>query len=101
LTNKYLDGIPSGSRAAKSHGALKIAQITPEVLRRISALNQLAAGRGQSLAQMAIAWLLRDKRVTSVLVGASSESQLEDSLDALKNKSFSPDELGRIEQILK
>jgi L-glyceraldehyde 3-phosphate reductase len=101
LTNKYLTGIPSGSRAAKSHGALKIAQITPEVLSRISALNQLAAGRGQSLAQMAIAWLLKDKRVTSVLVGASSESQLEDSLDALKNKSFSTDELGRIEQILK
>ncbi len=101
LTNKYLGGIPAGSRAAKSHGALKISQITPEVLNRIAALNQIATGRGQSLAQMAIAWLLKDKRVTSVLVGASSVSQLEDSLNALKNTGFSSDELERIEQILK
>jgi L-glyceraldehyde 3-phosphate reductase len=101
LTNKYLGGIPAGSRAAKSHGALKVTQITPEVLGRISALNQLAAGRSQSLAQMAIAWLLKDKRITSVLVGASSVPQLEDSLSALKNTTFSTDELKRIEQILK
>lgn len=101
LTSKYLEGIPSGSRAAKSHGALKASQITPEVLGRLKSLNEMAEGRGQSLAQMAIAWLLKDKRVTSVLVGASSVSQLEDSLNALKNTSFSSDELVRTEQILK
>jgi L-glyceraldehyde 3-phosphate reductase len=101
LTNKYLAGIPAGSRASKTHGALKVTQITPEVLARIGALNQAASGRGQSLAQMAIAWLLKDKRITSVLVGASSVSQLEDSLNALRNSSFSHDELEHIEKILK
>jgi L-glyceraldehyde 3-phosphate reductase len=101
LTNKYLTGIPADSRAAKSHGALKSSLITPAVLNRVARLNQLAIGRGQSLAQMAIAWLLKDKRVTSVLAGASSESQLEDSLNVLKNKDFSTDELEYIEQILK
>lgn len=101
LTNKYLTGIPSGSRASKTHGALKIAQITPGVLARVGALNQAASVRGQSLAQMAIAWLLKDRRITSVLVGASSVSQLEDSLNALQNCSFSHDELEHIEKILK
>jgi L-glyceraldehyde 3-phosphate reductase len=100
LTNKYLGGIPSDSRAAKSHGALNSGQITPEVLARIQALNELAINRGQSLAQMAIAWLLRDQRVTSVLIGASSVAQLNDNIQALKNTTFSSGELQRIEGIL-
>ena len=74
--------------------------ITPDKLRRISELNALAAERGQSLAQMALRWVLRDKRVTSVLVGASSAEQLLDSLGALDSPDFSSDELQRIEQIL-
>jgi L-glyceraldehyde 3-phosphate reductase len=100
LSNKYLGGIPDNSRAAKAHGALKSTQITPEILTKIKALNTLAEKRGQSLAQMAIAWLLRDNRVTSVLVGASSVTQLEDSLQTLKKKDFNQDELKQIEQIL-
>ncbi len=100
LSNKYLGGIPDNSRAAKAHGALKSTQITPEILTKITALNTLAEKRSQSLAQMAIAWLLRDNRVTSVLVGASSVTQLEDSLQTLKNKDFNQDELKQIEQIL-
>ena len=100
LSNKYLGGIPDNSRAAKAHGALKSTQITPEILTKITALNTLAEKRGQSLAQMAIAWLLRDNRVTSVLVGASSVTQLEDSLQTLKKKDFNQDELKQIEQIL-
>ena len=100
LTNKYLGGIPDNSRAAKAHGALKSTQITAEILTKITALNTLAEKRGQSLAQMAIAWLLRDNRVTSVLVGASSVTQLEDSLQTLKKKDFNQDELKQIEQIL-
>jgi len=71
------------------------------IRRTIRSLNEAAAERGQSLAQMAIAWLLKDKRVTSLLIGASSVSQLEDNLQALKNTGFSSDELERIEQILK
>jgi L-glyceraldehyde 3-phosphate reductase len=101
LTNKYLEGVPSDSRVAKSHGALSSNQLTPEVLSRIQALNQLAVDRGQSLAQMAIAWLLRDQRVTSVLIGASSVSQLDDNLQALKNIRFTTDEFLKIEEILK
>lgn len=101
LTSKYLGGIPENSRAAKTHGALKTGQITPDILVKIEALNKLAKNRGQSLAQMAIAWLLKDIRITSVLVGASSVAQLEDSLDALKKTDFGQDELNQIEQILK
>ena len=101
LTNRYLSGIPADSRAGKPHGFLKSSQITPEVLDRIRLLNELATGRGQSLAQMAISWLLKDIRVTSVLIGASSVAQLEDNLQALKNTGFSPEELESIEKILK
>jgi L-glyceraldehyde 3-phosphate reductase len=101
LTDKYLSGIPSDSRAGKAHGALKPAQITGEVLGKIEQLNKIAENRRQSLAQMAIAWLLKDNRVTSVLIGASRVSQLEDNLRALKNFSFSKDELAQIEKILK
>lgn len=100
LTNKYLHGIPAHSRAARPTGRLRPEDITPDKLRRITALNALATERGQSLAQMALRWVLRDKRVTSVLVGASSAEQLLDSLGALDGPDFSSDELQRIEQIL-
>ncbi len=101
LTDRYLKGIPDGSRASKPHGFLKQKDITPEKLDKIKKLNEIALLRGQTLAQMAIVWLLKDKRVTSVLIGASSVEQLNDNLDALKNPSFSKEELGKIEEILK
>lgn len=99
LTNKYLKGIPEGSRAAKDHYLSKDS-ITDEVLEKIKSLNSIAEGRGQSLAQMAIAWLLKDERVTSVLIGARNVAQLENSLGALENKQFSSEELSQIEKIL-
>ena len=101
LTNKYLGGIPEDSRVAKSHGFLKEKDITPERISQIQELNKLAEARGQSLAQMAIAWLLKDKRVTSVLVGASKPEQLADSIRSLDNLNFSQEELDKIEAILK
>jgi L-glyceraldehyde 3-phosphate reductase len=100
LTNKYLKGIPEGSRASLAHGFLKESQVTPEVIQKIEKLNVIALGREQSLAQMALAWLLKDPRVTSVLIGASRVAQLLDSLECLKNKDFSPEELKEIEKIL-
>jgi len=100
LTDKYLNGIPPGSRAGRPSGALQPDAVTPEVLSRVSALNRLAAERGQTLAQMAIAWLLKDRRVTSVLVGASRVEQLEENLRALDSAPFSEDELQRIQDIL-
>jgi L-glyceraldehyde 3-phosphate reductase len=101
LTDRYLKGIPDGSRASKAHGFLKKNDITPEKLVKIAALNELAKKRSQSLAQMAIAWLLKDKRVTSVLVGASSVGQLKTNLAALDKLDFSPYELQEIEEVLK
>jgi L-glyceraldehyde 3-phosphate reductase len=101
LTDRYLKGIPEGSRASKAHGFLKQKDITPEKLNKIIKLNDIALSRGQTLAQMAIMWLLRDKRVTSVLIGASSVDQLNNNLEALKNPIFSRDELEKIEEILK
>jgi L-glyceraldehyde 3-phosphate reductase len=101
LTDKYLKGIPQDSRAAKAHGFLKEKDITEEKLDKIRKLNELAAERGQTLAQMAIAWILRDGRVTSVLVGASKVSQVEDNVAALNKLDFSQEELDRIESILK
>lgn len=100
LTDRYLDGIPSGSRAAKSWGFLQPEAVEPALM-KVRNLNELAAQRGQSLAQMAIAWLLKDRRVTSVLIGASSVEQLKNNLDARKNTTFSAEELQRIESILK
>ena len=99
LTNRYLNGIPEDSRIARG-GFLKKEALTPEVLRKIQALNERARMRGQSLAEMALAWLLRDTSVTSVLVGASSVEQLGDSLKALDNLSFVEDELRSIDEIL-
>lgn len=101
LTNKYLHGIPVDSRAAKEHGFLKKEVITEDVLAKIIKLNELAQQRGQSLAQMALSWVLKDDRVTSVLVGASSSAQLLDSLQCLKNIQFDKEELDSIENILR
>ena len=100
LTNKYINGIPEGSRATKGV-FLKAEQITEEVLNKIKALNAIAVLRNQTLAQMALAWLLKDDRVTSVLVGASSSAQLLDSIACLQNINFSQEELDKIEGILK
>ena len=99
LTNKYLRGIPQDSRAANSI-YLSEDRITHEILNKVKKLNALAEERKQSLAQMAIAWLLKDKRVTSVLVGVSRLSQLQDNIDALNNLDFSEEELTAIETIL-
>jgi L-glyceraldehyde 3-phosphate reductase len=100
LTDRYLNGIPADSRAALPHGFLKKEQITPQLLEKIKSLNEIAGNRGQSLAQMAIAWLLKDHRVTSVLVGASSVDQLRDNLKSTGNLLFEEDELAKIELIL-
>jgi L-glyceraldehyde 3-phosphate reductase len=97
LTDKYLDGIPEGSRAATAGSALSPELITDEAVEKIRALNAIAERRGQSLAQMAIAWTLRDPRVTSALIGARSVEQLEDSLSALGRLDFGEDELAEIE----
>ena len=98
LTDRYLDGIPEGSRAATRGSALSPDLLTEDALGKIRALNEIAARRGQSLAQMAIAWVLRDERVTSALIGASSVGQLEDSLGALERLDFSDDELAEIDR---
>ena len=100
LTNKYLHGIPDDSRAGKSTGYLQPSAITEGQLAQVSALNTLAASRNQSLAQMALSWLMKDKRITSVLVGASKPGQLADSLKCLEHLEFSAEELSQIEQIL-
>jgi len=100
LTNKYLKGIPEDSRAAKPHGFLQESQVTPETIDKIAKLNQLAQERGQTLAQMALSWLLKDKRITSVLIGVSKVEQLEDCLQAYTRIIFSEEELNRIEKIL-
>lgn len=97
LTNRYLGGIAEGSRATKPHGFLKSAQITDEVLRRVRALDAIARSRGQSLAQMALAWALSRPWVTSVLIGASRVSQIEDNVAALKNREFPPADLASID----
>ncbi|WP_040208762.1 L-glyceraldehyde 3-phosphate reductase [Neobacillus jeddahensis] len=100
LTNKYIHGIPADSRAAKLTGFLSKDQVTQEVIHRVQKLNEVAAERGQNLAQMALAWVLRDGKVTSALIGASKVSQIEENVAALNNLSFSQDELERIEDIL-
>lgn len=100
LTDKYLHGIPEDSRAARPTGFLQKSHITDERLSQIRDLNSLAVQRGQSLAQMALAWILKDERITSVLIGASRPEQLSDSLKALNNLQFSAEELTRIEEIL-
>jgi len=100
LTDRYLAGIPEGSRASKPHGFLRPADITQDRLSRVRKLNELAQARGQTLAQMALAWALRHKTMTSVLVGASRVDQIEDNVGALSNLQFTAEELARIEGIL-
>jgi len=97
LTTKYLDGIPAGSRASRGD-SLSADQISEENLRHVKALNKIASARGQSLAQMALSWVLRDQRVTSALIGASSVGQLEENLAAAGRSDFSEEELAAIDQ---
>jgi L-glyceraldehyde 3-phosphate reductase len=97
LTSKYLNGVPTDSRA-KSEGSFKTEFLTEENLGHVRALNDIAKRRGQTLAQMAIAWTLRDSRVTSALIGVRNVTQLDDSLDAVKNLSFTQAELADIDQ---
>lgn len=101
LTDKYLNGIPADSRVATSGQFLKADHITPERIETIKALNTIAKERGQKLAQMALAWILRDQRITSVLIGSSKPAQIVDSIKALENIDFSTEELDRIDTILK
>jgi len=100
LTNKYLTGVPDDSRAAKPTGFLSKDQITSEVIERVQKLNKVAERRGQSLSQMALAWVLRKERVTSVLIGASKVSQIEENVAVLNNLDFTEDELREIDEIL-
>ena len=97
LTDKYLDGVPEGSRASWP-SSLSPNLLTDEALEKIRALNEIAAARSQSLAQLALAWVLRDPRVTSALIGASSVSQLEDNVAALANLAFTDAELAEIDR---
>jgi L-glyceraldehyde 3-phosphate reductase len=100
LTNRYFAGIPADARAARDPRFLKPEQITPELLATTRQLDALAQARGQSLAQMALAWVLRQPAVTTALIGASKTSQIEDNLGALKNLAFTADELAAIDRIL-
>lgn len=99
LTNRYLDGIPEGSRASRGRN-LSAADITPQLVEKLRALDAIARDRGQSLAQMSLSWLLKDPSVTSVIVGSSSVGQLADSLASLSNLTFTPTELTAIDRLL-
>ena len=103
LTNKYLNGIPTGSRASshRGNGAIDEDQVSHEKINKVLQLNILAEERGQNLAQMALAWILKDQRISSVLIGVSKPEQILDSIGCLKNYSFSSEELERINTILK
>ncbi len=98
LTTKYLNGVPSDSRAAVGH-FLKPSSITDAVLAKVRALNDMAQGRGQTLPQMAIAWVLRNGGTTSALIGASRPEQVTDCVGAIRNLTFTADELAQIDQI--
>jgi L-glyceraldehyde 3-phosphate reductase len=100
LTDRYLGGVPSDSRVAKPHGFLGADELDEPTLHRIRQLNKIAQQRGQTLAQLALAWLLRDPRITTVLIGASSVSQLEQNLGCLTNPHFSAEDLAAIERVL-
>jgi L-glyceraldehyde 3-phosphate reductase len=101
LTDKYLDGIPDGSRASKPHGFLRPENITDDKLAQVRKLNDMAKARGQTLAQMSLAWVLRHKAMTSVLIGASKVEQIEDAVETLNHLNFAAEELQKIEGILK
>jgi L-glyceraldehyde 3-phosphate reductase len=100
LTDRYLQGIPSDSRASKPHGFLKPKDIDERRLKQVRALQKSAQERGQTVAQMALAWVLRDNRVTSALIGASRTEQIEQNVAALANPNFSAEELRRIDEVL-
>ena len=100
LTNKYISGIPESSRISKNVESLKPAHLTPEKIQKILSLNALAVSRNQTLAQMALAWLLKDDRISSVLIGAGNPAQVTDSVGRLRNIFFSAEELETIEAIL-
>ncbi len=100
LTNKYITSIPDDSRAAKQSGYLKLEQVNEDVMHKVRQLNTLAIERGQTLAQMATSWILRDSRVTTVVVGASSTLQLRDNIASINSKVFTSDELNIIDSIL-
>ena len=100
LTDRYLNGIPADSRAASTSRFLNPDQITPQKLEKVRALNVLAEQRGQKLSQMALAWVLRDDKVTSVLIGASKTAQIEDAVGMLANRHFTPEERAEIDAIL-
>jgi L-glyceraldehyde 3-phosphate reductase len=100
LTDRYLGGIPQGSRASKEHGFLKPAHITDDKLDRVRKLNDMAKSRGQTLAQMALAWVLRHETMTSVLIGASSVAQIDDAVGCLNKLDFSNSELKQIDKIV-
>ena len=103
LTNKYLNGIPEGSRATthRGNGAIEEDQITPEKIEKARQLNEIAKARGQNLAQFALSWILKDERVTSVLIGASKPQQITDSIKCIDNTNFSSEELNLINRILR
>lgn len=103
LTNKYLNGIPQDSRVGRhlKNGAISESQLTDEIISKVKQLNEIAANRNQSLAQMALAWILKDERITSVILGASKTQQVKEGIDAIKNIDFSKDELNKIEFILR
>jgi L-glyceraldehyde 3-phosphate reductase len=101
LTSRYLNGIPADSRAAGPSQFLKEEKITPELVHRLQSLNKLAQERGQTLAQMALAWVLKDKRVTSALIGASRPAQIEENVAVVGHTEFSVEELTRIDSLLK
>ena len=103
LTNKYLNGIPPGSRASRhlGNGAIEEGQVSEATIAKVRKLQTVAQARGQSVAQLALAWILKDPRITSVIIGASKPTQVTDSIQCLKNTSFSADELKQIEAILK
>ncbi|HMP07235.1 MAG TPA: L-glyceraldehyde 3-phosphate reductase [Lacipirellulaceae bacterium] len=100
LTDRYLGGIPADSRAGKPHGFLRAEQVSDAVLEKVRRLNELAQSRGQSLAQLALAWVLRDPRITTVLIGASSVAQLDDNLACLDRRDFASEELAIIDAVL-
>ena len=101
LTNRYINGIPTDSRALKPNSFLNEADVSEEVLNKVRKLNEIAQERGQSLAQMALAWVLREQKITSALIGASKVSQIEENVAALNNLEFSEAELNLIDEILK
>jgi L-glyceraldehyde 3-phosphate reductase len=100
LTDKYLDGIPNDSRAAKPHGFLNREEVTDDLVARVRQLRDVARKRGQSVAQLALAWVLRQSAVTSVLIGASRVQQIEECVGTLENVAFTKEELEKIDTIL-